>query len=385
MSNHIFNIKGESVMIRRCAIFLLLLNSLFIPSGLNANQKLKVLHISFHIGCVKDFEHVARAEGLDLTSWYILESQESRERFDPKRDQGSAIYNIGHERAQRIWDANKDYFNQFDVIVTSDTAPLSRIFLQNGWDKGLIIWICNRFDYYDGASLDCDFPDAEYYDLFKKAARQKNVKVIGYTPYEHYYAAARGVNTGGCTIKPLGSLEREMRHSDVSFIPKKVDKENTIFIYPRLDERELAYVEKQCKKAGISYYSGRYNGPRDLQGFKGVIYFPYQWSNLALFEDLQLGIVHFVPSEKFITELVRSGKPVRYCTLDQFHMNEWYCAAHKGLIVYFDSWSDLKHKIKSTNYSSMKTKIVDFGRAHKERTLKQWHAVFDDFKILSHY
>ena len=37
---------------------------------------------------------------------------------------GNALYNVGHERAQNIWNKHKDYFNQFDAIITSDTAPL---------------------------------------------------------------------------------------------------------------------------------------------------------------------------------------------------------------------------------------------------------------------
>ena len=70
---------------------------------------------------------------------------------------GNAVYNIGHQRAETVWNRHKDYFDKFDVIVTSDTAPLSRIFLQNGWRKPLIIWVCNRFDYCDYASLDLVF------------------------------------------------------------------------------------------------------------------------------------------------------------------------------------------------------------------------------------
>jgi len=63
---------------------------------------------------------------------------------------------------KKFGNLHKDYFDTFDVIVTSGTAPLHESFLQNGWTKPLIIWICNRFDYCDYASLDCNFPDQEY-------------------------------------------------------------------------------------------------------------------------------------------------------------------------------------------------------------------------------
>ena len=131
---------------------------------------LKVLHLNFHLGCSKDFEEVGKELGLDVTTWYVLAADLPREHFDGKT-RGNAVYNISHERALNVWNKHKDYFETFDVIVTSDTAPLSRIFLQNGWKKPLLIWVCNRFDYYDGETYDGKFPDQEYYNLIRKAAR----------------------------------------------------------------------------------------------------------------------------------------------------------------------------------------------------------------------
>ena len=137
-------------------------------------SELKVLHLSFHSGCISDFEFVANQIGINLTSLNVLAMP--RQDWDEKSP-GASIYNIGHDRAKRIWDKKKEYFDQFDIILTSDIAPLSRIFLQNGWDKPLIVWICNRFDYYDGATNDCGFPDNEYYNLIKNSLKNHKVKV----------------------------------------------------------------------------------------------------------------------------------------------------------------------------------------------------------------
>src|SRR5271154_4177159 len=126
--------------------------------GLSHAKQLKVLHLSFHKGCSKDFEYIAQQLDLDLSSLFI---QEQPSRWLDGKTVGSAIYSIGHDRAAAIWEKHKNYFDQFDVIITSDTAPLARIFLQNKWSKPLIIWICNRFDYCDQASRDCNFPDQE--------------------------------------------------------------------------------------------------------------------------------------------------------------------------------------------------------------------------------
>jgi hypothetical protein len=79
---------------------------------------------------MKDFEDVARELDLDLTSWFV---QRLPQGFWEGFHAGNEIYNVSHRRAQRVWALHHEFFKQFDVIVTSDTAPLSRIFLQNGW------------------------------------------------------------------------------------------------------------------------------------------------------------------------------------------------------------------------------------------------------------
>lgn len=106
---------------------------------------MKILHVSFHKGCIGDINNVARLLSLDIS---VMKAD-----WD---------YLITHDRAAAIWDKYKEYFNTFDIILTSDTAPLSRIFLQNNYSGKLIIWICNRFDYpnRDG------FPDSEYFSLW---------------------------------------------------------------------------------------------------------------------------------------------------------------------------------------------------------------------------
>lgn len=338
---------------------------------------LKVLHLTFHAGCIKDFDVVAQELGLDVTVWYPLQSRESHDRLDNQCPNWNGIYNIGHDRAKRIWDLNKEYFNTFDAILTSDTAPLARIFLQNEWKKPLVIWICNRFDYYDGASLDCDFPDQEYYDLFKKAATQKNVTIVGYVAYEHHYAKNKGVNTGSLVIKPCGSLETDYRGGK-SAIPATVKKEETFVIPPR---EGCDYLMAKCNELGIKAYTGNYSGPYDLKDFKGIIHFPYAWSNLALFENMHLGLVYFVPSAQLIrtwwNSAFRGSYPFHsFHDVNNLHLSEWYCPEHKDSIVYFDSWADLKHKVETTDYVAMRKKIKAFGKQHKEEMLRRWKLVF---------
>ena len=52
-------------------------------------------------------------------------------------------------------------------------------------------------------------------------------------------------------------------------------------------------LKSKVESLGIKVFNGRYNGPKDLAEFFGVIHIPYAWSNLALFEAIQLGIIFF--------------------------------------------------------------------------------------------
>ena len=86
------------------------------------------LHISFHKGCHNDLQYISNKLNVNIE-------------FMEFNDGTKGKYNIGHDRAKKYWDKHKEYFNRFDGIITSDTAPISRVFLQNNWTKKLIIWI----------------------------------------------------------------------------------------------------------------------------------------------------------------------------------------------------------------------------------------------------
>lgn len=358
------------------ARFLLLTFSLLF-SPLSASPK--VLHLSFHKGCINDLQEVARELNWDLTTWNPLSSYQSAHRFlGNQTEPPMAVYNMTHERAARIYKTNKEYFDTFDCIITSDTAPLSRIFLQNGWRKPLIIWVCNRFNYCVGPGSQSGL-DAEYYDLFRAAMKMPNVKVVSYTPFEQYFAALYGVDIRGPIIKPVGTKEGVC---DQSAIPAHIKKAETMFTYPGFPgckEQEKNYIQEHCSSLGFKAYSGKYNGPDDLKEFKGVIYFPYQASNLVFFENIQRGIVQFVPSERFIKEQVSAGAPIYYWY--EPYYCEWYFGVHRDVIIYFDSWDDLREKIATTDYANMHKKIRSFVQYHRSEMLSKWREVLSELGV----
>lgn len=353
-------------------MFVFLLPSFFAESS--ETGKRKILHLTFHRGCALEFEGVAKELDLNLTTWFI---QDLPRGFFEGSDVGNAVYNIGHDRAERIWNLHRDFFESFDGVIVSDTAPLSRIFLQNGWKKPLVIWICNRFDYCDHNSLDCEFPDREYYELFDRATHEKNVKIVAYTEFEHFYAKSRGIDTGDLTITPCGAYVPLLTDSG---IPENIKKESCFFLPPYHNETIFMDLSKKCFELGISNYCGRYNGAADLVDFKGIVHLPYAWSNLALFENMLLGIPYFIPSEKFLRELRKKGGYFLFANNPHlYEMSEWYSLAHADVITYFDSWEDLQEKVETTDYPALREKIKAHAIEYKERMLSKWIEVFIDF------
>jgi hypothetical protein len=353
-------------------LFLILVNCTYA----GGEKPLKILHITMHRGCLEELEGVAKALSLDLTSWYI---RDLPPKFLDGTTEGAGIYNIGHKRAEKIWNLHQEFFHTFDAIITSDTAPFSRIFLQNHWEKPLIIWICNRFDYFDEASLDCDFPDQEYYDLFRKATRQSNITIVAYTQFEHLYAKSKGVDTGSLTITPTGLFTKERISPSV---PSNILKEDLFFLPPYHNETIFMNLSNHCNNLKIPNYCGYYNGSIDLSNFKGIIHIPYAWSNLAFFENIHLGIPYFVPSVKFMKKLMSRHNfhfqdRSFFLSGSQYQLAEWYSPDHAPVFTYFDSWHDLQNKINNADYPALREKIRAHAQRYGEKMLGKWREVFD--------
>lgn len=318
---------------------------------------MKILHVSHHRGCVEDLNYVASKIGVHIETLYA-----------------NWNYNVGEDRARKVWDEHADYFKSFDVIITSDTAPLSRIFLQNNYQGKLIIWICNRFDYYDGATNDCGFPDPGYYELLRNSLNNKKVVIAGYAPYENIYARQKGIPVNDFFIRPVAGTTQFEEHK---IIPVDVKKDETFFIPPYHNDTIYMNLSKKCSDLGIKNYNGRYNGYQEIKDFKGVIHIPYAWSNLVLFEGIHFGVPFLIPSKRFLVELSRLGN--FYWTppfqIDLLDYAEWYHKDFSDLFIYFESWEDLREKTITSDLSSMRAKRLSFSSSFEEQEIKKWKEV----------
>jgi len=167
---------------------------------------MRILHLTFHRGAQYDIEYLCAKLNLDLETLYFHDY--AAEIYKPNR------YKITPQRADQWWRDRKDYYQSFDLIITSDTAPLSRIFLPriDELRPRLIVWICNRFDY---AIED----DAEYPLLLDRLAQDGRITLIPNTEIERLYCKQRGVTVTAPVIKPLGRRPPDTTKTDSTSRP----------------------------------------------------------------------------------------------------------------------------------------------------------------------
>jgi len=304
------------------------------------------------------------------------------------------LFRITKDIANKIWNEKKNYFNSFDYIVTSDTAPLSRIFMENINELkfNVIVWICNRFDYnMEG--------DQSFYDLFRKISVEHvdKFKIIPYSDFEGIWCKLKNINHLE-TISPIGINLNELEHKidgreelKDSYIndPNASTKYNylnelkdKIFIPIYGNDNNFFNLKEIFEQNNIDCFNGGYNYSSDLKNCKAFVTFPDAFSKLITFETIQNEIVVFLPSEEFLIKLHPTfNNNTRYwfnSPLGNLDKNlitycEWY--RYKDCRIYFDSIEDLIYKIKNLTSEIVKEKkemCRKYGKEIEERNIEMW-------------
>lgn len=329
----------------------------------------KILHLTCHKGLQCHLDFIGQQLSWDLTHLNLFETEKTQ-----------TVYNMTIDRANYFWNKYKSYFQTFETIIISDTAPLARIFLQhlNEFQGNIIIWVCNRFDYSDQKSLQSNeiFPDQVYYKLMNSTLPNR-VKIISYTKIERCYALDKSVCWKGpfadTIIKPIGDKSIITTHKN-TLIPSNVSKHKSkyVFIPPYINDTNCIDFN-YLKTNNIQFYNGRYNGANDLIGFKCIVHIPYAASNLALFENLYRGIVYYIPSITFLKQLIHSKSNNWFSGgVERIEMSEWYMDSMKHLFVYFDSWSDLKYKLNNNSHLPLEKVTQSWAKQEIINNLNLW-------------
>lgn len=372
-------------------------------------QRRKILHLGFHTGVREDLDHLS----------HVLDLEIDHEEYPRQGRDDCAKFNIDDAHAAAIWREHGERWSEYDIVITSDTAPIARPLLQYGtWvDRILIVWVCNRFDYKchgpDHRPLMTDFPEASFYELYANASDGKlgpNVHIVPYTQFEVSYALQYGVNISATVIKPTG-LKSLAPVSEPRYSRKEMG--DIYFLLPRHNDR---YMQHQCPLLGLDCFRGPplsmsvplgedeghlglslYSSARELTAFKAVIHIPHAWSNVALFEMLQAGVVVLVPTARFFIELnsciawgawlcemhsdvddndfIFFQNQEDFATVAQLSLSEWWVPSNRDSLIHFDSWEDLVRKTSSLEWKSYANHSEFLQRRmaeHVEETAAQW-------------
>jgi len=324
---------------------------------------MKILHLTFHRGCQYDIEYICDKLNLDLETLYFHDYAANI--YRPNR------YKVTEQRAEAWWHDKKDYYQSFDCIITSDTAPLSRIFLWHidELKPRLIVWICNRFNY---AIED----DEQYPILLNSLAHQKEITLIPNTEIERIYCKQKGVTLAGPTIKPLGRRlpNRHMLPPDADAYMDDGDYETGFYIPMYHNETKFMNLHRHCSSLGLKTFHGTHRGADSLKRFKAIIHLPYAWSTWSFFESLALNVPYLIPTERFLNQM--QSRPSFWFQTDfderLLKLSEWYCDEHRSFVTYFDDWNDLAAKAQKTDWTEVRRKVGAFAEQHHDRTIASW-------------
>lgn len=333
----------------------------------------KVLHLSHHYGCLKDHQYVCDRLQLQLESEFSAW---------PNGVLPKGSYKMTDNLSRQIWDQNEEYFNSFDFVTTSDTAPLSRIFLQN-IDKfrgKLNIWVCNRFDYQMAG-------DSSFYRLFDGATRHSRVNVIPYTEFERVYMNRYNIHTDQEVIRPIGkTIPKLLSEYDLVPAQEDVTQDKLDVLVSRYHNDNIFQNSKNiCKSLGLKAEHGPYHGAEGLkkliEQFHCFFFNPDAYSKFTTFEMMQLGMPTIIPSESY---LLRNSRKSNYffstgVSEETVHLCEWYNEYCKQYVLYIDGVEEIPaavDKIKSNAHTICKT-MKATAQTHTEKTLAQWRNIYD--------
>lgn len=327
---------------------------------------MKILHLTFHRSPQYDLEYVCQKLNLELETLNFHDYAANI--YKPNR------YKVTEQRAEIWWQDKKDFYQSFDLIITSDTAGLSRIFLPHIDElrPRLIVWICDRFDY---AIED----DEQYPHLLNRLAQEKKLRLIPNTEIERIYCKQRGVAVTEPVIKPLGHRlpGREMPPPQDAAFMEEGDYETGFYIPIYHNETKFINLHRHCLALGLRTFHGVHRGADSLKRFKAIIHIPYAWSTWAFFDALVLNVPYLIPTARFLREMQHRPGFWFQTDFDQDLLKhaEWYCDEHRHFTTYFDNWDDLVSKAQTTDWPELRRKIAAFAQDHHDRTIASWETI----------
>lgn len=343
---------------------------------------MKILHVSFHCGCISDIQSVFEKLGHDVAHSYL---------------KYKVPYTVTESIAHKMWMDNKSYFNTFDIIITTDTVALSYPFILhlNELKPHLIILNCNRFTY--GMEHEHRFIRL-LQDIQSDVSYLSKVTYIPYTDFERIWCGRFNIFLHERAIMPYGKYPKHINDAEdmkLSFQEKEKQYQhdqdaNTIFIQRYHNHHVFTDLAKMLATNGISCVRGSYVDIKELTNYKAAVVLPDQFSKYFVFESIQSELVVFLPTTRFLMELVQQngyyfnieGSSGRL-TPEFVNLCEW--TKYPEARVLFDSFDDMINKIKTVTPEIIEQKkkwCRFYGSVIEKEHVLQWNNILE--KIVLH-
>lgn len=305
---------------------------------------MKVLHLSFHYGCVNDIQNVFEKLGHEVTFQFL---------------KGQVPYAIDFSRANQMWESQKEYYNTFDIVLTSDTVALSYPFLLHLAElkPHLIVLNCNRFTY----AMEHDYVFMnKLREVQNDSSYLSKVTFIPYTDFERVWCGVHQVFLHERAIMPVGKYTQHMNDAadikasfqDLETQYKTESDDNTVFLQRYHNHHRFMDLAHMLHCNRVSCVRGSYLNIDELTKYKAVVVLPDQFSKYFTFESIQAGLVVLLPSTKFLMQLVEQGGYYfsvegsgGRLTKEYVNLCEW--TKYPEARIHFDSFDDMIAKIHS--------------------------------------
>lgn len=346
-------------------------------------RTIKILHITNHSGTILNATQVAK---------YINNDSNYNLNISITNKSWNYSYYINESQANEIFQVYKDEITPYDILLFSDTAMYGRPFLQNieNHPCQIIFYITNRFDWGIW-----NISDDSFYKLYSTLSRNNRVIFISDNRYDKYYAQERGI------YFPLEDYLRLVPFvSSTLIIPDINTSSNNNKFKFLIQNRgtDIKFYSDILNNYNIQYdifdSNNRYRDKEHICEYLGILHLPYQVNIQSLWENLGYGIIHFIPSKRFIMELLKNTEwyywEERNREEKSIEFSEWYASDLENCFIYFDNWQDLYCKYNSIIslknesgnevypkwYIEKKQTILEKVKENNKSTLSKWVNIF---------
>ncbi|KAI8832417.1 mannosyltransferase putative-domain-containing protein [Chytriomyces cf. hyalinus JEL632] len=342
----------------------------------------RVLYYNTHSGTQTNMQHVMKRLGIPLVRFNPSAIKDANAMQDPR---ATELVNAGFARA---------VCEGFDFVIVADTLPHARPLIQSliaeqeeNRCQGTIIVaeLTNRFDW---GVADSDLYFKLIWQVSNPGNKIINLVWVENNPFESRNMADQTMATPdfrllrpmGYTSVPARNLSSEECHRVAVFNDGK-------YFSP------LRYMLEDFD-IPLQILDRNYGGPLTLVKYRAYVEMPYQVSTMKLYENLAAGVVTFIPSSKFLQELIfkdflwfiptteffRTGAPGTTGPGWARHM-DYYHPDLSPYLYYFDSWEHLREQLSAPNPDPKNVRINApmYYENIRLKTLSGWANLFGSF------